>query len=264
MGEAVKHSLRRRIGIALILLAFVAGCAPQPPRPPGSPFGGRPPTVRGQKPYQIHGVWYYPLPTAEGYVEEGLASWYGSECQGKPTASGEIYDMWIMTAAHKTLPLGTHVKVTHLKTGKSILVRVNDRGPFVSGRIIDLSCKSAQELGSAQTGVVPVKVEAVQVTTGQMVGQNTQWKLEPVPSFRYGQFTIQIGSFREEKNVNRLKTRMSKSYQSIQVVPFAYRGSSFYRVQVGSYRDLVVAKQEQERLRHQGFRDAFVVAVENE
>ena len=263
MGESVRISLRRRIGIGLILMAFVAGCTPQPPRPPVPPTICPPPTIRGQKPYQINGIWYYPLPSADGYVEEGLASWYGSECHGKPTASGEIYDMYIMTAAHKTLPLGTYVKVTHLQTGRSIIVRVNDRGPFVAGRIIDLSCKGAQELGSAQTGVVPVKVEAVQVTTGQIVGQSTQWKLEPVPSFRYGQFSIQVGSFKEQENVNRLKMKMSKNYKSIQVVPFAYRGSSFYRVQVGSYQDLVVAKQEQERLRHQGFRDAFVVAVED-
>jgi rare lipoprotein A len=195
-------------------------------------------------------------------VEEGYASWYGSECHGKPTASGEVFDMNLMSAAHKTLPLGTHVKVTHLKTGNSIIVRVNDRGPFVAGRIIDLSCKSAQELGAAQSGIAPVRVEAVQVTTGQMIGQNTQWKLEPVPSFRYGQFSVQIGSFREQENVNRLRTRMSKNYR-VQVVPVEHGGSSFYRVQVGSYRDLLVAQREQERLRRQGFRDAFVVAVED-
>ena len=253
--------MRKSVGIGLILMIFLAGCTTRPPAPLGPPKIP-PPTVRGQKPYQINGIWYYPLPSAEGYVEEGFASWYGSECHGKPTASGEVYDMYAMTAAHKTLPLGTYVKVTHQKTGKTIIVRVNDRGPFVSGRIIDLSCTGARELGSAQTGIAPVRVEAVQVTTGQMVGQNTYWKLEPVQSFRYGQFAIQIGSFKEPENANRLCSKMSKAYKSIQVVPFAYRGSSFYRVQVGAYKDLMVAGQEQERLRRQGFKDAFVVAIE--
>lgn len=258
----MRLSLRIHIGIGLILMAFASGCA--------SHFAGSrppqfkpPPSIRGQKPYQINGIWYYPLPSAEGYVEKGYASWYGPECNGKPTASGEIYDMYAMTAAHKTLPLGTHVKVTNLRTGRSIIVRVNDRGPFVSGRIIDLSCKGAQELGSYQAGVVPVKVEAVRVTTEQVVGQNTQWKLEPVQSFRYGHFAIQIGSFKEPENANRLRAKMSREFRSIQVCPpFALGGQYFYRVQVGSYRDIVLAKQEQERLRHQGFPDAFVVAVE--
>lgn len=207
-------------------------------------------------------MWYYPLPTAEGYVEEGYASWYGPECHGKPTASGEPFEMDAITAAHKTLPLGTHVKVTDTKTGQSIITRINDRGPFVAGRIIDLSRGSAKQLGSYRPGLARVRVEAVQVTTEEMVGTNSVWKVETVPNFRYGQFTVQIGSFKEQSNAQRLQGRMAKEYNNTQVALFNYRGSTFYRVQVGLYQDLLLARQEQEQLRRHGFPDAFVVAVE--
>jgi rare lipoprotein A len=218
--------------------------------------------LRTQKPYNVKGTWYYPLPTAEGYTEEGLASWYGADFHGKPTSCGEPFDMNGMTAAHKTLPLGTHVKVTHLGNGRSAILRVNDRGPFVSGRIIDLSRRAAEELGVRQTGLARVRVEAVQVATEQFIGHNTYWQVEPVPSFRYGLFSVQIGSFQQQDNADRLKDRMTPAYGAVQVTPFDNRGALFYRVQVGRYEDLVIARQEMERLRHQGFADAFVVALE--
>lgn len=243
---------------AAVLVIFVAGCAKHPPPPSPIPS----PNLRTQRPYQINGIWYYPIPSAEGYVEEGLASWYGRDFHGKKTSCGEPYDMYAMTAAHKTLPLGTFVKVTHLDTGRSIVVRINDRGPFVAGRIIDLSCRAAQELGSAQKGLARVRVEAVQAASEQHIGQNTYWRTEPIPSFRYGLFTVQIGSFREEKNALNLRMKMSQSYKETQVSPFAYHGDQFFRVQVGSYQDLVLAQQELERLRRSGFPDAFVVAME--
>jgi rare lipoprotein A len=252
--------MKKHLALGLVLSIFLAGCAERPPTPPPStvPMPG----LRTQRPYQINGIWYYPVPSAEGYSEEGLASWYGSDFHGKPTSCGETYDMYAMTAAHKTLPLGTYVKVTNLGNGRSTILRVNDRGPFVSGRIIDLSCRAAQELGSAQKGLARVRVEAVQVASEQHVGQNTYWKVDPVPSFRYGQFAIQIGAFREQTNAQRLKERLSKGYREILVSPFYDKGNQLYRVQVGSFQDIVIAQQEMQRLRHQGFGDAFVVAME--
>jgi len=249
----------RHVGIGLILILLVVGCAKKAPPPPSVP-----PTagLRTQKPYQIKGIWYYPLPTAEGYVEEGLASWYGAEFHGKPTSCGEPYDMYAMTAAHKTLPLGTYVKVSNLHNGRSVLLRVNDRGPFVSGRIIDLSCRAAQELGSATAGLAPVRVEAVQVASEQHLGGATYWKVDPVPSFRYGLFTVQIGSFRDPTNAGRLRDRMRKGYEAVQIVPYADRDGDRYRVQVGAYQDLLIAQEEMNRLRNNGFADAFVVAME--
>lgn len=252
-------SLQRRIGIGLILVLFMAGCASKPPTPPTSfPPGG----LRTQKPYQINGVWYYPLPSADGYVEEGLASWYGLEFHGKPTSCGEPYDMYAMTAAHKTLPLGTYVKVTNQRNRRSVILRINDRGPFVSGRIIDLSCKAAQELGSATPGLAPVRVEAVQVAAEQKIAGSTYWKVDPVPSFRFGLFAVQIGSFRDQNNANRLKEKMQKGYTAIQILPFSDSEGHRYRVQVGAYQDILVAQEEMRRLRSNGFADAFVVAME--
>src|SRR5690606_10717493 len=108
------------------------------------------------KPYQIEGVWYYPVDTSDGYTAKGIASWYGKEFHGKPTANGETYHMYDLTAAHPTLPLPTYVRVTNLNNGKSLVVRVNDRGPFLRGRVIDLSYRSAQLLGFVEQGTSPV------------------------------------------------------------------------------------------------------------
>ena len=112
-------------------------------------------------PYLIDGVRYEPINTSKGYVEEGIASWYGDDFHGKATANGECYNMYAFTAAHKTLPLPTVARVTNLENGKSVVVKVNDRGPFARGRIIDLSYAAAQSIGMVGKGTAPVKVEAI-------------------------------------------------------------------------------------------------------
>lgn len=116
---------------------------------------------RGFKPYTIRGKTYYPLQSAHGFKEEGIASWYGSDFHGKATASGERYDMYGMTAAHKTLPLGTQVRVTNKRNGRSILVCINDRGPFIDDRVIDLTHTGAKQLGMLGPGTAHVVVEHV-------------------------------------------------------------------------------------------------------
>ncbi len=119
----------------------------------GGKSGGRPYYVRGRK--------YSPLLSANGFYETGMASWYGSKFHGRRTASGERYNMYAMTAAHKLLPFNTTVRVTNLRNGKSVVVRVNDRGPFSRGRVIDLSLGAARRLGIEKTGVARVRIEAV-------------------------------------------------------------------------------------------------------
>ncbi len=256
--------VRFRYFLTLFLAAFLASCAGTKPQPTPTPTQPTPPSnIRTQRPYQINGIWYYPLPTADGYAEKGNASWYGPGFHARPTANGEIYDMYGMTAAHKTLPIGTHVKVTNLKNNRSIIVRVNDRGPFVGGRIIDLSRKAADELGMARTGVVPVYVEAVQLAKQEQSGPKTYWVAETVQSFRYGRFGVQIGAFQQQQNAYRLAYNMSSRYADRKVTKGTEVSGTWYRVHVGLYQDLVLAKQEMERLRQQGFPDAFVVAMED-
>lgn len=257
---------KRHVSIGLLILISLAACAKKTPPPTIETKVAPPskPILRTQRPYQINGIWYYPLPSAEGYVEEGIASWYGPDFHGKPTACGETFDMHAMTAAHKTLPLGTYVKVTDLENGKSIIVRVNDRGPFVSGRIIDLSSQASQMLGVRQRGVAQVRVEAVEVASEERFGKNTFWKVEPVPSLRYGLFAIQIGSFKEAANAYRLKQNLTSNFKTIQILPFSHEGNLFYRVQVGTYEDLIMAQQEMQKLRQNGFGDAFVIAMEGQ
>ncbi len=258
-GGPVENRNIGKLWIFFIFCLFLAGCSRHYAPPAGS---SAPPGLRTQKPYQINGIWYYPLPSAEGYVEDGLASWYGSDFHGKRTACGETYDMWASTAAHKTLPLGTYVKVTNLQNGKSTFLRINDRGPFVAGRIIDLSAKGAQDLGCHVKGLARVRVEAVQCATAQKVGQDTYWKVDPVPSFRYGRFTVQIGAFRDQANAYRLKEKMSAENRETRVTNLPETNGPWYRVQVGSYQDLLIAKSELERFKSRGFPDAFVIAVE--
>ena len=137
-------------GVALLL----AGCASQKEAPVQRPAG----TYKVGKPYQVAGVWYYPREQPD-YDETGLASWYGPGFHGKATANGEIYDMNALTAAHKTLPMPVRVRVTNLQNGRSIVLRINDRGPFVNGRIIDVSRRGAQLLGFEGPGTAPVRVQ---------------------------------------------------------------------------------------------------------
>ena len=113
------------------------------------------------KPYQIFGQWYYPISTSDGFTERGIASWYGPGFHGNKTANGETYNKHDYTAAHPTLPLPTYVRVTNLQNGRSLVVRVNDRGPFARGRVIDLSYASAKALDMVGSGTAPVYVEAM-------------------------------------------------------------------------------------------------------
>ena len=129
-------------------------------------------------PYKLKGMYYKPLKTARGYVKKGVASWYGTKFHGKKTANGEVYDMYKMTAAHRTLPLPSYVKVTNLDNNRSVLLRVNDRGPFHDDRIIDLSYVAAKKLGFAQHGVSDVRVEAIVPTVGQ---ENKNGKTKSTP-----------------------------------------------------------------------------------
>lgn len=142
------------MGVMAIVALALSGCAGKPPPPPPKAKGA----YKVGQPYQVAGVWYYPREQPD-YDETGIASWYGPDFHGKATANGETYDMNALTAAHKTLPMPVNVRVTNLENGRSIILKVNDRGPFVNGRIIDVSRRGAQLLGFTGPGTAMVRVQ---------------------------------------------------------------------------------------------------------
>jgi len=146
-----------RLALVLVAGASLAACATVQPEYATRPTQPQAPLKGVQKPYQVKGVWYYPHEDA-GYDKKGLASWYGDAFDQKATANGEIFDKDLISAAHKTLPLPSLVEVTNLDNGRKLVVRVNDRGPFVDGRIIDLSHEAARRLGYADKGIAHVRV----------------------------------------------------------------------------------------------------------
>lgn len=186
-----------------------------------------------------------PAPAPVGYAEEGNASWYGNPFHGRRASNGEIYDMYKLTAAHRTLPFETMVRVTNLNNGKSTTVRITDRGPFVNDRIIDLSMAAAREIESIGPGVVPVRLEVlgnVDVTAGF--------------------FTVQVGAFREHGNADRLRDRLSLSYSPIYIQQYDSPDGIFYRVRVGKISGQPEAQEFAEKLRNaEGF-SPFVVRLD--
>lgn len=155
----MRLAVRLSFSASLALLAAACSSAPKPP-PPATNVVTVPPNAGVYKigqPYQVDNVWYYPREQPD-YDETGIASWYGPDFYGKPTANGETYDGNQLTAAHKTLPMPVNVRVTNLDNGKSLVVRVNDRGPYARGRVIDLSRRAAELLDVVQTGTARVRV----------------------------------------------------------------------------------------------------------
>lgn len=150
-------------------------------------------------------------------VQTGMASWYGPDFHGKATSSTEIYNMYDMTAAHRSLPFGTHVMVTNLNNGKSVKVKINDRGPFVKGRIIDLSYAAAQVLDAVGPGVIPVKLEILGQESPPLSGQR---------------FAVQVGSFVNKENAISLRKELKNRFRDVYVSAFKTPAQTFYRVRI--------------------------------
>jgi rare lipoprotein A len=254
----LKKELRPYLFIIILLLISIGCSSLRGPEP--IPSSKLPPT---QRPYKLNGIWYYPIPSAEGYIEEGIASWYGKKFHGRPTSNGEIFDMYKISAAHKTLPIGTSLKVTNLLNNKTIVVRVNDRGPFVAGRIIDLSFKAAEILGIVVDGTAKVTIEAVRVVTVNKKTGTDFISPVPLPDFRFGKFVIQVGSFKTLLNALQLKAGLMGRYDQTNIIPFDIEQNKFYRVQVGIFKDLHKAQKEIAVLSKAGHKGTFIVAVEN-
>jgi len=218
------------------------------------------PEVSTQRPYVVFGKKYYPLKSTDGFEEKGLVSWYGSKWHGRKTSNGEIYNMYERTAAHKVLPMGTYVRVRNLKNHKETIVRINDRGPFVKGRIIDLSYASAKDIGIVGPGVAPVKIVAL----GKPVKYHRDGEVHTVykqpQSYYVGDFTIQVGAFRDKKNAQKLRDKLSNKYKNAHITLFSRSTETFFRVRVAQYSDLRQAMEVRDKFIREGFADAFVVA----
>jgi rare lipoprotein A len=229
---------------ALAVLAGCAGNSTQMPAGPGQSSVINPERgSRGNPPfYEVFGERYYVLPTSDGFSEQGVASWYGRDFHGKPTSSGEPYDMYQLTAAHKTLPIPTWVEVTNVVNGRKVIVKVNDRGPFVDDRIIDLSLRAAQELDMIEAGTTRVRVRALGAPAAYPEGPVAILaEAAPAPAEPQRQgFSIISEARADTVGPN------DPVYHPVYV-------------QVGAFSDRVNAARLVEQLKDNGFRDSFVL-----
>jgi len=212
-----------------------------------------------QKPYKIRGVKYTPIASAGGFSQKGYASWYGRKFHGRKTSNGETYNMYAMTAAHKTLPINTWVSVHNLENNKKIVVRINDRGPFVRGRIIDLSYTGAKRIGIVGPGTAKVRITALGQATSFSRKTKKPVSFKPVNYWK-GDFTIQVGAFQVKSNALNYKSKLSRTYKNTHIVVYKdYRGI-FYRVRIGRFTNVNDAARFSEKIINQGFHSAFIVA----
>lgn len=222
--------------------------------------------------YAVFGKTYYVLPTSENFVQRGVASWYGTKFHGNRTANGEIYNMYAMTAAHKTLPIPTYVEVTNVSTGKKIIVRVNDRGPFHGNRIIDLSYAAAAKLGTLKNGTSSVEIRAINPLTYQTtslttpaLSQNQAAVLKnviekPLPP-RDGFLFIQVGAFDSVDNANKLKYALTDQLKTPVIVkPSTHLPKPLYLVHVGPYISINNADSARLKLHQLGYKNAIYTA----
>jgi rare lipoprotein A len=244
--------------LVLVLMAVLVGCGSTPRPKPAPPMPSQ--TSPGQpRPYAVNGKWYQPLARADGYSETGLASWYGRKFHGRPTASGERYDMHGLSAAHKTLPLQTWVRVHNLDNGRRMDLRINDRGPFVDGRVIDLSYGAARRLGVVGPGTARVQLTALgrRVETGQP-GQAPVYK--PM-DYTHGHFTFQVGAFKDPANAHRLRDRLASAYSNVHVKAYFHADhGQLYAVRLGRAASLDEAADYKAKLRAGPFPGAFTIA----
>lgn len=225
---------------------------PVPKAEPRARYGNR-------SPYTVLGKVYHVLPSAAGYVERGTASWYGTKFHGRATSSLEPYDMYQFTAAHKSLPLPTYARVTNLDNGRSVVVRVNDRGPFHAGRIIDLSYAAAIKLGIHVHGTGRVEVRALTpgeepppVSASAPPARETPSIRAPVAGSS-GRVWLQVASFGERANAKRLEDRLQDAdIRRVDVQKAQAGGRRVYRVRIGPFDSRDAAAAVADRLRALG------------
>jgi len=273
-----------RLVCALIVLVFINACSQHYVKTGDSAPSYTPENIentpnaiprieaksRGGNPrsYEVFGKTYYVLESSQDFVERGIASWYGTKFHGNKTSNGETYDMYAMTAAHKSLPLPSYVEVKNLSNGKTIIVRVNDRGPFHSGRIIDLSYAAAAKLGTLKNGTSPVEIRAINLTNSPTkaitsVAIPRPQALTPPPALTPPSkkaIYIQLGAFKTRQNANRLKQQLSNEVAiSSNIVTLEKNNDTLYLVHAGPYIDLSSAEPVHLKIQQMGiFNSHFI------
>jgi rare lipoprotein A len=202
----------------------------------------------GNKDYSLRGNHYKIVKNPTAFTEEGLASWYGKKFHGHMTSNGEIYDMYSMSAAHKTLPLPSYVRVKNLDNGKTAIVRINDRGPFHPGRIIDLSYAAAYKLGVIQTGTAHVKITAIPVNKTKVVKH-------PPNAKNIDDYVVQVSA---SKDLDRTRTLSQTLSQRLSVASFVDSSKSNHRVLLGPFNDYDLTQQTLEQVKMLGYDTAFI------
>lgn len=271
--------LHHRLIATLLIVLFVTGCSSSrysqyrdsapagdidtrritnaiPRAEPRSKYGNSPS-------YVVHGKRYYVMQDSRNYVERGIASWYGKKFHGHRTSSGETYDMYKMTAAHKTLPLPSYVEVRHLKNGRSIIVRVNDRGPFHDNRIIDLSYAAAKKLGITSQGTGAVEIRAIDPYEYH---RNRTMAQKPVPRQEITKATstdyrlfLQVGAFVSRTNAEQLRSRLLAELGSQTINTGYSEEKNVYRVRIGPLINVEQADQLASRISQLGLAEPHIV-----
>jgi len=182
--------------------------------------------------YEVFGTTYYVKDSSEGFSQKGIASWYGNKFHGRRTSSGEEYDMFAMTAAHKTLPIPVFVEVTNHDNGRMAVVKVNDRGPFHEGRIIDLSYAAATKLGVAQTGTANVSIRVVASEAEEQQRRSESFVESPVSGD--GKLYVQVAAFTTEENaLQHLGRLQSEGFSDVRLHIESKQSTTVYRVRIG-------------------------------
>ncbi len=254
----------------LVLASLLPGCGVTPERDGPPPFGSVdvsrvPDAVPRMEPksrygnpgsYVVAGKRYYTLADSRGFVERGIASWYGKKFHGRRTSSGETYNMYAMTAAHTRLPLPTYVRVRNLRNNRSVVVRVNDRGPFHSNRVIDVSYAAASRLGMLAKGTAFVEVRAIDPSAPPRVASAAT-----VPALSRGaSLYLQVGAFALRRNAERLKSRLGRMADTaVRISEVILQGTPIYRVQLGPLLDVAQADRLADLLAAAGYEAPHIV-----
>lgn len=210
-------------------------------------------TASGNKsPYMVFGRQYELLTDYRGYREQGIASWYGTKFHGRLTSNGEVYDLYKMTAAHKTLPIPVYVKVTNLENGRSVVVRVNDRGPFHGDRLIDLSYAAAVKLGYAEKGTARVEIAVIDLDNRPAGGGGQPVVASP-------RYFLQVGAFQVKGAALRLQSELAGQHELPVQVSLSEGKPLYHRVRVGPFTDFLEAERVRRTLQRNNYGLASIV-----